>query len=66
MRGGAGRGGRVVGGGRICGGYDGVGNGDAAAGETGRSSGMVCSGFANANAIGNGSDESANGVYSRV
>jgi hypothetical protein len=63
--GGVGRGGRV-GGGRICGGYDAAGNGAADAGEVGRSSGTVYSGFANANASGNGSDESANGVYCRV
>jgi hypothetical protein len=52
-----GQGGRVVGGGRICDSYDEVGNGGAGAGEAGRSSGMLCSGFVNANASGNGSDE---------
>jgi hypothetical protein len=56
-RGEGGRVGLIDGGGRICDGYDGV-------GDVGRGSGMLCSGFgvANENASGNGSGVSVNGV----
>lgn len=49
--------GLVDGGDRICDGYDGV-------DDVGRGSGMLCSGFAdaNGNASGNGSGVSVNGV----